>query len=859
MPTPNLNRDALASLTDADLDGHPDFAVAVQGTTTVHSGRDGSVIRTLSFSSLPVVKVVAGGDVDRDGATDLWIVDQARARCVAVRTGAVLHDQPAPVWFDAGHDVDADGYDDALFVDGTTSHRWRVLSGRTGAWIIDQNLGYLTSGAVLIGDADGDGGADVAVTDVLPLPTTRVLSGRTGTTLFANVPGAAVASVGDYDHDGRADFAVHTYSDLGLWQVGLSVLIVSGRTGVPLHTFYGTWGCDPTYGICTNYRSWLAHGRGEYHFDGDGNRPGPLLHTGVGTMIDGAAFDGRTQAGLGDGDGNGYDDAIVIYGTDLRLIDGRSGLAHSVLVSRRWPELTTRAVRLGDLDRDGVEDYGSVGLQHDTVAPTVGAADVFSGATGTLMKSGGGQLSPVSGMALAAGDVDADMQRETVFSEFGAAAGAVTARKGTAMLWQVQRAVAEWGHQLASGADWNGNGTDDVFVAAADGVDVLDGSNGAQLRHVDTGRAPRLLLLDDLDGDGRSELLTTHILSCKGCESSRRARIRPCCSVATELPGHARAALEAPSYNSAGGPLWSALRRHQPFGLRPPAALSSRDGSVLRTLPGTVEQVALGSDLDSDGIRDLWLYAATNLEAWSPRTGSVLRTLTVPAGATSIDAGADWDGDGVHDLAIGRGTSTTTTEVRSGADGRVLFATARGDRTQAYARSVLLLRSTNPLYDTALTVLAGTGSEAGTAFLDTFRPDDHAARFVPFGATCGDGEQTPRLTWSGPPRTGLSSAAELHHAAPSSNAVLLLGASKQQWGTVALPQHLPFWPGCLLHVSPDVALPAVTNGSGVARLVFANVPAELADQQLYAQAVASPAHQQVTPVTTRGLHLVFGR
>jgi hypothetical protein len=112
---------------------------------------------------------------------------------------------------------------------------------------------------------------------------------------------------------------------------------------------------------------------------------------------------------------------------------------------------------------------------------------------------------------------------------------------------------------------------------------------------------------------------------------------------------------------------------------------------------------------------------------------------------------------------------------------------------------------------------------------------------------------SPALSSSGIPNLGATFRLRLSLAAPNVSAILLVGASRDAWGSTALPFDLsPLGaPGCGILASPDLMFQTQTDGSGVAELQFV-VPnrSELIGARFFDQFA-------VTDPTTNALGLVF--
>ena len=291
-----------------------------------------------------------------------------------------------------------------------------------------ENLGWSVASA---GDVDGDAVDDVVVGG----PSTgagvvRVFSGASGTVLHTLTgPGAGsnfgsiVAGLGDVDGDGRSDLLVGAPdASAGRGEIR----IVSGQSGATIRSHAGTNAGD-RYG-------YGGGAVGDVSGDGIPDYAGGAAMGGQGVVAvrsgaDGSLMytvDARSTSGqlgfiwidsVGDVNGDGRPDLFAADINDSsnrgrgHLVSGADGATIRTFVGERGAEFFGIARHGGhDADGDGVPDLFIAGYHNGEGATLAGKAYVYSGATGTLLRT---MTSSVSNETLGydavqLGDLDGD-------------------------------------------------------------------------------------------------------------------------------------------------------------------------------------------------------------------------------------------------------------------------------------------------------------------------------------------------------------------------------------------------------------------------------------------------------------------
>jgi hypothetical protein len=231
---------------------------------------------------------------------------------------------------------------------------------------------------------------------------------------------------------------------------------------------------------------------------------------------------GLAVAGVGDVDGDGYDDvAITVPGDSgrgsVRVHSGRTGGRMFLFFGSSGSYLGQSVAAAGDVNRDGFADV-IVG------APVEDAAYVLSGRTGQLLRRLQG-TDAFGASVCGVGDVNADGFPDLAVGSPNGGPGRVELFSG--QTFGLLRRVYEWqpgegfGSSLAGGGDVNGDGVPDVAVGmpAADpwGTNsgrtaILSGLDGTTLfSFMGSGSGMELgcsvALIRDVNDDGRADLL----------------------------------------------------------------------------------------------------------------------------------------------------------------------------------------------------------------------------------------------------------------------------------------------------------------------------------------------------------------
>ncbi len=297
--------------------------------------------------------------------------------------------------------------------------------------------------------------------------------------------GEHVVAMDDVDHDGHADLLVGSGNPNPSLDNAGRLDLVSGKTLLPLWTYIG-----------------------------------PTTDSAAGNWID----------RVGDVDGDGSGDVIVGLQdvspgpsalSGVQLLSGANG---TLLLSLAAPWSFGQSVACtGDLDGDSIPDF-AVGVPFDDQGgPDVGAVQLRSGSTGSILfvVTGSVPNEQIGRVLAGVGDVDADGVPDlAIGSDQGGNRARVVSGAGGAVLyeWLGDQPEDQFGRMVAAAGDVNGDGRSDVVVGAASDADgeengyvrVFSGADGSVLFEDGDDHFVSLAsasAVGDIDGDGLADVL----------------------------------------------------------------------------------------------------------------------------------------------------------------------------------------------------------------------------------------------------------------------------------------------------------------------------------------------------------------
>lgn len=475
---------SISTAGDSDGDGRADLAIgalpidpaADPGRAFVFSTAAGGELLRLDVGDDPTWVIVAGaGDADADGKPDLAVaVDDIRFNkhypSVVIHRGsdgAQIGRIVGPIGsefgraFAAGSDFDGDGVrdvaiGDASFVSNGEARgaveldAWPVgtqLVRRIGEVVIENFIGR----AAELGDVDGDGHVDLVAASVGALFGThgiRIVSGLDGSQLanFAvtDPPDGPVIALPDIDGDGIADLAI-AEKLLGKTP---AVELRSGATGAVIRVF-----------VASSHLSQFGFALAV------GTQPSGAVHLAIGAPTSSAGASGAGSADV-------YD---VATGNLIFAMNG----------TRVFEQLGRSIAYLGDVNGDGTGDWAIGSPKNSGAGTDAGRVLVVSGVNGASIKRLVGATRDEFGDGVASpGDLDGDGVGDLMVVAAGFDQHRGELRAFTSAGWSQRFAISgeaqgdDFGAQLGVLPDLNGDGLAEWAVRGSkpQRVDVRSGS-----------------------------------------------------------------------------------------------------------------------------------------------------------------------------------------------------------------------------------------------------------------------------------------------------------------------------------------------------------------------------------------------
>ncbi len=394
-------------------------------------------------------------------------------------------------------DLNNDGFDDFAFTNNVTgsgnNHTYQVMGNSSsignvnfsgfGSTVTNPTLVGNTSETVIsgVGDFDGDGIEDYvigqmgnSITSSSGSGSAAIISGATGLAMTHNILfvgsgvsgiqiGADVDGIGDLNNDGYADVIIGAPG----YGTGGSAYVVTGR---------GDWAIDVTANVDTG-TNWQR------------------------IDMNTTADFGRSVAGLGDFNGDGYSDFVIGAPTVFSnngaayLYYGTSGPiptnASYALAGGTNQGMGEEVASLGDINGDGLTDLlvggnGNYGRIYFGSTSAVTSPNITLNIPNTYTLSGGGPVGDFNGdgyddFAISVADATSTNTYVVFGKDFGASTTidlAFLKNPENAFELRYNHATSADDLEISGIGDINGDGYDDFAIGVPDANGAADGNGG---------------------------------------------------------------------------------------------------------------------------------------------------------------------------------------------------------------------------------------------------------------------------------------------------------------------------------------------------------------------------------------------